>query len=70
MINHCRFEYLKQEIVYCIMPRIETNTKLMFHEYNPTLEAEIWETIDSNDVRKLNSLYNKLCKLVDSLEMD
>lgn len=57
------------------MSRIEDahggiKTGAMFHELYPELQTE-WEIIDTaGELKPIKQYYRKLCRIIDSLEMD
>lgn len=62
-----RLQYLSRQGVIC-MNRIEDAHGRMMSEINPELETAWFQALDAKDLRKLNSLYNQLTKLVDESE--
>lgn len=64
-----RLNYLAREGVRC-MNRIEDSRGRMMSEINPDLESSWYQALDAKDLRKLNSLYSQLTKLVDESETD
>jgi hypothetical protein len=62
-----RLQYLSRQGVIC-MNRIEDSCQKMMSEINPELESSWFQALDDKDIKRLNSLYNQLTKLVDESE--
>ena len=62
-----RLQYLSRQGVNC-MNRIEDARGRMMSEIDGDLESQWYQSLDNKDLTRLNSLYNRLCKLVDESE--
>lgn len=62
-------EFYRKESISA-MNRIETASKKMMSEIAPELESSFFAASDKGDIKKVRSIHSKLCKLVDSLEME
>ena len=71
MTNEDKVNYYRKACIN-MMNHYETIAgKLMSDQIDTgDLEKAIWNANDEKDYRRLASIYNRLAKLIDSLEMD